>query len=1290
MSSSSEKSSNSSSEKSSSSKSDRSISSEKIKVIPFTKLCQEKKEIKYIFHLSDIHIRNTKRHTEYKEVFSRTFEKIKSLIGDSKSCLIVVTGDVVHAKTELSPEAVSLTYKFFKGLSDLATVILIPGNHDCNLSNRQRMDALTPIVEEIGNLEKLHYLKNSGFYQYNNIIFGVTSIYDNVLIPADKFDREIWKQLDYKRKYKIALYHGAVHGAKTDVGYRMNHTELLAENFDGYDYVMLGDIHKFQYMDADGTIAYAGSLIQQSHGESLDNHGFIKWDLIDGDSQLVKIKNDYGFCTVQIENGEMIPTKIPLKPTICFTVKNTNELQYQKILKKLNQTYQICGYIKESHNEWIIPTNKDKTKLELFAYSTQEEIILKYLKSLIAEETLIEAVLALHKQIYKTVFKEKKINSCHKKQSWSIMELKFSNVLSYGRDNIIDFRDYDVGKIIGIMAPNHYGKSAILDIILFCLFDRFSRGERKDILNKNKTRMYCSLLFSVGNQIYFIERIGQRNKNGISVKIDVNFYKINDDEKENLNGIDKNETNRKITELIGDFNDYLTTCFCLQNGQGKINFLDMTHLQKKEYLHDILKLNVFEDCYSHAKDIFKELVGEVKVLEKQIGKNSLDELKDQIKNLRTEINHLDTQLGQRDVYDMICSMIDSNNPLRKIDELSQYRLETEDDIIKTTDIIINRIVTLQNDNIDLSNIIHKIKIQKEKLEIIEEQIKTTIDENVLDSYQKELETYLIKLVTIPDSHYKIDIDQLYGEKSSVSSRINEINISQNGSVEEDNSIDLPTKISATKKEINELKKSIVPIFSNNSTCEKLNDLAEQYETSQEKSYITTDKRKILECETRMRILFANHLIKSSDELGYLLKCHEKWLQRNDAWLQETNSLLRIDTIDGDKIFFEMVETYLTLHDANWNNLITVKIDESESQLSDLIKLEQEMKELETLRREKNLLEEKMNLITKQISQYESYIKHASTNEIYDEKIKSVKINIKEFKKMRNELYDAKESLIKKIKSNENIIDMNKTRIDECQKLKRHLKLLEKYSRIFLEWRMRDDEYKYWSTIKNEYDIKYKIIERDLRDKQKQLSDCKESIQQHIESRKEFDEKSEELNLYRLYLKLMDNNGLPYEILKNYLPLIEASTNQILHSIANFSVEFMFHDSSLVEEQKNKFMKSNQGSININIRYEDMNPLNVQLACGFEKFIIGLAIRMVLGHISLGAKPNFLIIDEGWSCLDNDNLNNIDTILDYIKMQYEHVIIISHLEELKNQVDYSININKNRGFSYVNTKKGVFI
>ena len=114
-----------------------------------------------------------------------------------------------------------------------------------------------------------------------------------------------------------------------------------------------------------------------------------------------------------------------------------------------------------------------------------------------------------------------------KTQKWKLLELKFSNTLSYGKDNIIDFTNYDPNKIIGIVAPNHYGKSAISILYLFCLFDKFSRGERRDILNKNEKNMYCSLLLSVGSQKYLIERIGQRSKNGLTVKIDVNFFSIN-------------------------------------------------------------------------------------------------------------------------------------------------------------------------------------------------------------------------------------------------------------------------------------------------------------------------------------------------------------------------------------------------------------------------------------------------------------------------------------------------------------------------------------------------------------------------------------------------------------------------------------------------------------------------------------------------------------------------------------------------------------------------------------------
>ena len=165
---------------------------------------------------------------------------------------------------------------------------------------------------------------------------------------------------------------------------------------------------------------------------------------------------------------------------------------------------------------------------------------------------------------------------------------------------------------------------------------------------------------------------------------------------------------------------------------------------------------------------------------------------------------------------------------------------------------------------------------------------------------------------------------------------------------------------------------------------------------------------------------------------------------------------------------------------------------------------------------------------------------------------------------------------------------------------------------------------------------------------------------------------------------MNCDGLPYEIIKTYLPLIEADINQILHSMVSFNIEFLVHDKEQLEEQRSKQLKSNIGCININICYQDMKPYNIQLASGFEKFIIGLAIRMSLYQISLTAKPNFFIIDEGWNCMDSDNLNNISAIMSYIKMQYEHVIIISHAEELKNQTDYVINIEKNNKYSYIKT------
>ena len=50
------------------------------------------------------------------------------------------------------------------------------------------------------------------------------------------------------------------------------------------------------------------------------------------------------------------------------------------------------------------------------------------------------------------------------------------------------------------------------------------------------------------------------------------------------------------------------------------------------------------------------------------------------------------------------------------------------------------------------------------------------------------------------------------------------------------------------------------------------------------------------------------------------------------------------------------------------------------------------------------------------------------------------------------------------------------------------------------------------------------------------------------------------------------------------------------------------------------------------------------------------------------KPNFMVIDEGWGCLDNNNIEKIQNFLYNINKYYDFIIIVSHINKLKNIVN----------------------
>ena len=110
----------------------------------------------------------------------------------------------------------------------------------------------------------------------------------------------------------------------------------------------------------------------------------------------------------------------------------------------------------------------------------QNKLIKTYCKKVIINKNknkIIKEIMKINNDMNKRILiKDKRVGV-----RWKIIKMRYSNMFSYGENNEIDFTK--MKGIIGIIAPNHYGKSSLLDVIMYCLFDECSRGKMsRDIL----------------------------------------------------------------------------------------------------------------------------------------------------------------------------------------------------------------------------------------------------------------------------------------------------------------------------------------------------------------------------------------------------------------------------------------------------------------------------------------------------------------------------------------------------------------------------------------------------------------------------------------------------------------------------------------------------------------------------------------------------------------------------------------------------------------------------------------
>ena len=683
--------------------------------VPFRKL-------KHIHHISDIQIRNLKRHKEYEEVFDRLYEKVKE---NKDNAVAYIGGDIAHSKCDMSPELVDQLSRLFKNLADIVPTIIIAGNHDCNLNNRSRLDVLTPIVNNL-NHPNLHYLKDSGVYTCADTKFVVWDCWtdEKDFITSDEVEGDT----------KVVLFHGTVDKAETDLGFRLP-SDVHIDKFKGYDLGLLGDIHKRQFVNKEETVAYCGSLVQQNHGEEIGK-GYLLWDVPSRTSEYIEIPNDYGYYTINVDSGKL-PTDLndlPKKARLRVKVANTTGAELKKCLAVIQHKHGIKEVV--VHRTDILKDKvRDGNKLDLGDVNNpdfQYEMIEEYLNNnfLVDDETLKKI-----KNINSELNGSLPIDNITRNVDWKLKRFEFDNMFSYGEDNVVDFTK--LSGVVGLFAANASGKSSLLDALCFCLFDTSTRTySAGSVLNNKKNSFKCKLLFEVNGQDYVVERIAKKSRKG-HVKVNVDFYTHDDSgEVVSLNGDQRRTTNANIKQVVGTFEDFILTTLSAQNANTV--FIDKTQKERKELLAQFMGLGVFDKVLRNfSKTNYDEQLANVETNIDVIG-GDLEIKKKEYKSVEK-----DAKILQRDILKL-------NKKIKPIDSsitdinLLQSELKDNQDLHEQTQTL-------------FQEALHKISHIESTKTMTVSQLEEFKTENILQKYN-ELESFKYDY-----EKTEIDIDKLKEE-----------------------------------------------------------------------------------------------------------------------------------------------------------------------------------------------------------------------------------------------------------------------------------------------------------------------------------------------------------------------------------------------------------------------------------------------------------------------------------------------------------------------------------------------
>ena len=239
----------------------------------------------------------------------------------------------------------------------------------------------------------------------------------------------------------------------------------------------------------------------------------------------------------------------------------------------------------------------------------QLELVKSFLKSK-SNENSLEKIIELDSKVDNKLLLESSEVSPFKR--WFIKNIEFSNFLSYGQKQKIDFEKCNGITVVESNPPNFGGKTVLtVDLLLFLFFNETTKTSKsEEIFNRFTTsdKVHVKGEILIDGDEYVIVRNIERKKSKSgewNVKTELDFFKkLSDGSLQNFTGEQRRETENFIKSSIGSKEDFLMTI--LTTATNLEDLIDSKPTARGQVLSRFMGLEFLKKKEDTAKEIYSE------------------------------------------------------------------------------------------------------------------------------------------------------------------------------------------------------------------------------------------------------------------------------------------------------------------------------------------------------------------------------------------------------------------------------------------------------------------------------------------------------------------------------------------------------------------------------------------------------------------------------------------------------------------------------------------------------------